>query len=148
MSGRGIAGATKDVEYSSIDIAVTRVMAVLCISGLSSVKPDYREVKKRVRERMRDMEKLLQDEGIISGDAELISVRLGEDYNPSSMIDAHRDNVRTGLRQSRSVLCTVGLGLAMKRGEDERYDLLMPPEVALVDVLENFMTPEDHNYNA
>lgn len=123
-------------------------MAVLCISGLSSVKPDYREVVKRVRERMRNMEKLLQNEGIVSGDVELISVRLGEAYNPSSMIDAYTENVRAGLPQSGSVLCTVGLGLRKIRSDDVRYELLMPPEVALVEVLKNFMTPEDHDYDA
>lgn len=149
MSGRGIAGAT-NVEYSSIDIAVTRVMAVLCISGLSSVKPDHREVEKRVRERMCNMEMLFQNEGIVSGDVELINVGLGKAYDPSSMIDVHMENVRAGLPQSGSVLCTVALGLrkiVMQMGEDVRYTLLMPPEVALVDVLENFKTPEDRGYD-
>ena len=142
-----MSGAT-NLEYSSIDIAVTRVMAVLCISGLSSVKPDYREVEKRVRERMRNMETLLQNEAIVSGDVELISVGIGEAYDPSSMIDAHVENVRAGLPQSRSVLCTIELGLRkMQMGEDVQYTLLMPPEVALEDVLENFKTPEDQGYN-
>jgi hypothetical protein len=125
-------------------------MALLCISGLSSVKSDYPEVEKRVWERMCNMETLLQNEGIASGDVELVSVGFGKTYDPSSMIDAHMENVRAGLPQSRSVLCTVGLGLkkiVMQMGEDVRYTLLMPPEVALVDVLENFKTPEDRGYN-
>ena len=150
MFERGIAGATKNVKSSSIDIAVSRVMAVLCISGLSSVKSDYRDVEERVRECIRNVETLLQNEALVSGDVELTSVGLGEAYNPSSMTDAHMKNVRAGLLQSRSVLCTAGLGLrkiVMQMGEDVRYKLLMPPEVVLVDVLENFMTPEDQDYN-
>ena len=151
-----VVGATRNIECSSIDIAVTRVMAVLCISGLSSDRPDYRDVEKRVQERMRNLEKQLQKlktsmhEGIVSGDMELINVGIGEAYDPSSMIDAHMEvNIQTGVSQSGSVLCTVGLGLrkiVMQRGEDVRYTLLKPPEVALVDVLENFVTPGDHDY--
>ena len=149
-----VAGANKNIECSSSDIAVTRVMAVLCISGLSLDSPDYRNVEKRVRERMRNLEKQLQKlktcmhEGIVSGDMELINVGIGEAYNPSSMIDAHMEaNIQTGVPLSSLVLCTVGLGLrkiVMQKGEDVRYTLLKPPEVALVDVLENFVTPGDH----
>jgi hypothetical protein len=131
-------------------------MAVLFISGLSSDRPDYREVDKRVRERMRNLEKPLQKlktsmhEGIVSGDMELINVGIGETYDPSSMIDAHMEvKVQDGVPQSSLVLCTVGLGLRkleMKKGEDVRYTPLKPPEVALVDVLENFVAPGDHGY--
>jgi hypothetical protein len=151
-----VAGANKNIECSSSDIAVTRVMAVLCISGLSSDSPDYRNVEKRVRERMRNLEKQLQKlktcmhEGIVSGDMELINVGIGEAYDPSSMIDAHMEvNIQTRVPLSSLVLCTVGLGLrkiVMQKGEDVRYTLLKPPEVALVDVLENFVTPGDHDH--
>ena len=132
-------------------------MAVLGISGLSSEGPDYRNVEKRVREGIEIMEKLLHNlktsmhEGIASGDVELITVSPGEAYNPSSMVDAHMEKVRPRLPPRRSVLCTVGIGLreaTMKGGKDVGYELLMPPAVALVDVLENFMTPEDPGYDS
>jgi len=154
-----VAGATKNVNCSPVGIAVTRVMAVLCMSGLSSEGPGYRNTEKSVWERMQHMEKLLRNlknsmhEGIISGDMELVTVGFGEAYNPSFMVDAHmEEKIRAKVPQSDSggsVLCTVGLGLrktVMKRGQDIRYDLLRPPEVALVDVLENFMTPRDPEY--
>lgn len=151
-----VAGANKNIECSSSDIAVTRVMAVLCISGLSSDSPDYRNVEKRVRERMRNLEKQLQKlktsmhEGIVSGDMELINVGIGEAYDPSSMVDAHMEvDIQTGVPQSSSVLCTVALGLrkiVMQKGEDARYTLLKPPEVALVDVLKNFVPPGGPDY--
>jgi len=143
------------MECSHIDIAVTGLMAVLCISGLSS--PDYRNVGKIVRGGMENMEKLLQNlktsmhEGIVSGDVELITVSPGEAYNPSSMVDAHMEKVRARLPPRRSVLCTVGIGLrktTMKGGKDIGYELLIPPEVALVDILENFMTPQDPGYDS
>ena len=151
-----VAGANKNIECSSSDIAVTRVMAVLCISGLSSDSPDYRNVEKKVRERMRNLEKQLQKlktsihEGIVSGDMELINVGIGEAYDPSSMVDAYMEvGTQTGMPQSSSVLCTVALGLrkiVMQKGEDVRYTLLKPPEVALVDVLENFVPPGGPDY--
>ena len=151
-----VAGATKNTEGSAIDIAVARVMAVLCISGLSSEKPDHRRVEESVRKRMHSLEKPLQKlkismhEGIVSGDMELINVGFGEVYNPSSMIDIHMEE-KDGdvVPSSSSVLCTVGLGLrklVMKGGDDVRYEPLSSPEVALVDVLKNSVTPRDLDY--
>ncbi|KIM35028.1 hypothetical protein M413DRAFT_14776 [Hebeloma cylindrosporum] len=143
------------VRGDSVDIAVTRVMAVLCISGLSSGGRDYRDVEKRVWERMHNMERLVQNlkismhEGIVSGDMELINRGVGEAFNPSFMIDAYaEEKVQGGAPRTSSVLCTLGLGLRkiVKRGEDARDELLRPPEVALVDVLENFTPPGDRGY--
>ena len=36
--------------------------------------------------------------------------------------------------------------ITMQKGEDVRYTHLKPPEVALVEVLENFVSPGDHDY--
>ena len=36
--------------------------------------------------------------------------------------------------------------ITMQKGEDIRYTHLKPPEVALVEVLENFVSPGDHDY--
>ena len=128
--------ATRKWEQNKADDAVGQVLAVLCTSGMSLKESKPIDFEGKVLKRIQDLEKqalrlkYAMQEGITSGDMELISVLPGTIYDPASMQIEDGYGNDDELEKDEPVLCTVGLGLRkVVRKKNEKGDFELCTQV-------------------